>query len=66
VIGGSLKDQEKARKVLTSIVNSLTVKMEIGAPMAAAYILGNPDHYTSHRFQPVYWKSYVSEVLKSY
>ncbi|KZT19880.1 hypothetical protein NEOLEDRAFT_1077044 [Neolentinus lepideus HHB14362 ss-1] len=40
--------------------------MEIGAPMAAAYILGNPDHYTSHRFQPVYWKSYVSEVLKSY
>ncbi|KZT29224.1 hypothetical protein NEOLEDRAFT_1043042, partial [Neolentinus lepideus HHB14362 ss-1] len=66
VIGGSLRDKEKARKVLTSIVNSLTVKMEIGSPMAAAYILRNPDHYTSHRFQPLYWKSYVNEVLKGY
>ncbi|KZT22535.1 hypothetical protein NEOLEDRAFT_1025068, partial [Neolentinus lepideus HHB14362 ss-1] len=66
VLGGSLKDQEKARKLLTQIVNSLTVKMEIGAPMASAYLLGNPDHYTSHRFQTVFWRSYVSEVMKSW
>ncbi|TFK51590.1 hypothetical protein OE88DRAFT_1595280, partial [Heliocybe sulcata] len=48
---------------LTQIVNSLTVKMEIGAPMASAYLLGNPDHYTSHRFKTIYWKAYVNEVL---
>ncbi|EPQ49867.1 hypothetical protein GLOTRDRAFT_51472 [Gloeophyllum trabeum ATCC 11539] len=40
--------------------------MEIGAPMASAYLLGNPDHYTSHKFQTVFWKSYVSEVLQSW
>ncbi|KZT23611.1 hypothetical protein NEOLEDRAFT_1018916, partial [Neolentinus lepideus HHB14362 ss-1] len=66
MLGGDMKDQEKARRLLTSIVNSLTVKMEIGAPMASAYLLGNPDHYTSHRFQTVFWRSYVSEVLKSW
>ncbi|TFK45246.1 hypothetical protein OE88DRAFT_1715445 [Heliocybe sulcata] len=63
MIGGTLDDQEKARKLLTQIVNLLTVKMEIGAPMASAYLLGNPDHYTSHRFKTVYWKAYVNEVL---
>ncbi|TFK53319.1 hypothetical protein OE88DRAFT_1598942, partial [Heliocybe sulcata] len=51
---------------LTQVVNSLTVKMEIGAPMACAYLLGNPDHYTSHHFKPVYWKSYVTEVLNEW
>ncbi|KDR75357.1 hypothetical protein GALMADRAFT_45270, partial [Galerina marginata CBS 339.88] len=43
---------------LTKIVNALTVKMEVGAPMASMYLLGNPDHYTSHRFVPFYWKNY--------
>ncbi|TFK53370.1 hypothetical protein OE88DRAFT_1626348, partial [Heliocybe sulcata] len=66
LLGGSLRDQEKVRKLLTSIVNTLTVKMEIGAPMASAYLLGNPDHYTSHKFETFYWKSYVAEVLKSW
>ncbi|EPQ50472.1 hypothetical protein GLOTRDRAFT_25513, partial [Gloeophyllum trabeum ATCC 11539] len=64
ILGGDLRDQEKARKLLTQIVNSLTVKMEIGAPMASAYLLGNPDHYTSHKFKTVFWKSYVGEVLQ--
>ncbi|KZT27281.1 hypothetical protein NEOLEDRAFT_1038953, partial [Neolentinus lepideus HHB14362 ss-1] len=66
MIGGTTEDQEKARRLLTQIVNSLSVKMEIGAPMASAYLLGNPDHYTSHRFKPVYWKTYVNEVLKDW
>ncbi|TFK53512.1 hypothetical protein OE88DRAFT_1626501, partial [Heliocybe sulcata] len=61
MIGGTLADQEKARKLLTQIVNSLSVKMEIGAPMASAYLLGNPDHYTSHRFKTVYWRAYSAD-----
>ena len=36
--------------------------MEIGSPMASLYLLGNPDHYTSHSFVPFWWRSYVSEV----
>lgn len=41
--------QEKARKLVTSIVNSLSAKLEIGSPMACMYLLKNPDHYTSHK-----------------
>ncbi|KAF8577393.1 hypothetical protein K439DRAFT_1241709, partial [Ramaria rubella] len=37
--------------------------MQIGSPMAASYILGLPDHYTSHRFKPCHWKPFVKEVL---
>jgi len=40
--------------------------MQIGAPMAAAYMLGHPDHYTSHHFKKVYWKPYVQEVLSHF
>ncbi|KAF8580556.1 hypothetical protein K439DRAFT_1648184 [Ramaria rubella] len=54
--------QEKACKLLTSIVNSMTTKMEIGAPMASAYLLEQPDHYTSHRFKPFYWMPFVRQA----
>jgi len=64
MLGGNLKRKEKSRKILTQTVNSLTAKIEVGGPMAALYLLGNPDHYTSHKFVPVYWKSYVRESLK--
>jgi hypothetical protein len=29
-------------------------------------LLGNPDHYASHKFITVYWKNYVPEVCKSW
>ncbi|KIM74021.1 hypothetical protein PILCRDRAFT_80473, partial [Piloderma croceum F 1598] len=63
MIGGDVKRKEKVRKIFTQIVNSLTAKLEIGAPMASLYVLGNPDHYTKHKFIPFYWKPYVKEVL---
>ena len=66
MIGGNLKQREKVRKIFTQIVNSLTSKMEIGGPMASLYILGNPDHYTDHRFVPFYWRGYVKEVLNAW
>ncbi|KAH7918322.1 hypothetical protein BV22DRAFT_1108389 [Leucogyrophana mollusca] len=47
---------------MRTLVNSLTSKMEIGAPMASLYLLGNPDHYTSHSFVPFYWKSFVHKA----
>ena len=66
MLGGSLKRKEKARKILTQTINFLTAKMEVGGPMANLYLLGNPDHYSSHKFVPVYWKNYVREVLQSW
>jgi len=34
--------------------------------MAALYLLGNPDHYTSHKFVVVYGKNFVREALKPF
>ena len=47
---------------MTKSVNALTAKMEIGSPMANMYLLGNPDHYTGHKFVNFYWRNYVQEI----
>ena len=39
--------------------------MEIGSPMASMYLLKNPDHYTSHKFIPFWWKSFINNIAKS-
>ncbi|KIJ28054.1 hypothetical protein M422DRAFT_84781, partial [Sphaerobolus stellatus SS14] len=49
---------------ITKIVNHMTTHMQIGSPMAAAYLLGLPDHYSSHSFKPLYWRQYVKHVLQ--
>ena len=66
MLGSSMRTKDKSRKLITQITNTLTSKLEIGGPMAALYLLGNPDHYTSHKFIPVYWKNYVREVLNAW
>ncbi|KLO04886.1 hypothetical protein SCHPADRAFT_806882, partial [Schizopora paradoxa] len=50
---------------LTKLCNSLVSKLEIGAPMACMYLLGNPDHYTSHSFVNLYWRSFVNECVRN-
>jgi len=64
MLGGTQKRKNKARSLLTRIVNTLTAKLEIGGPMASLYLLGNPDHYTNQNVVVFYWKSYVTEVVK--
>jgi len=54
---GSHKRKDKARSLITKIVNALTAKLKIGGPMASLYLLGNPDHYTNQKFVVFYWKS---------
>ena len=65
IIGGSESRKDKARKLMTKIVNSLSAKLEIGSPMASMYLLGNPDHYTNFIFVPFYWQSFVREARKT-
>ncbi|KAI5821523.1 hypothetical protein K523DRAFT_197780, partial [Schizophyllum commune Tattone D] len=36
--------------------------MELGAPMVAMYLLGHPDHYSSHRFRPFYWTTFYHHI----
>ena len=66
LISGNGTRKEKARKLMTKIVNSLAGKMEWGSPMASMYLLGNPDHYTNYTFTPFYWKSFVQEARKAW
>ncbi|KAF8234630.1 hypothetical protein L208DRAFT_1012620, partial [Tricholoma matsutake] len=44
------------------LVNLLSAKTEKGAPMISIYLPGNPDHYTSHKYIPYFWKNYVTEA----
>ncbi|TEB19407.1 hypothetical protein FA13DRAFT_1604589, partial [Coprinellus micaceus] len=48
------------------MANSLAGKVEIGGPMAAMYLLGNPDHYSSHSFVSLYWRSFVLYVMREW
>ena len=66
LISGSLPMKEKARRIMTKVVNLLSAKMEIGAPMICMYLLGQPDHYTDHKFIPFYWQSFVSEARRPF
>ena len=66
MIGGTLPMQEKARRVMTKIVNLLSAKAEMGSPMICMYLLGNPDHYTSHKYVPFYWQPFVTEVRQDF
>ncbi|KAJ6520773.1 hypothetical protein DFH09DRAFT_1048253, partial [Mycena vulgaris] len=65
MIGGSLRDKEQARHMVRKMVNSMSAKMEIGSPMASMYLLGNPDHYASHKYATFAWRPYV-QFIRSY
>ncbi|KAJ3544805.1 hypothetical protein NMY22_g2652 [Coprinellus aureogranulatus] len=62
----SASDSQAARRLILKMANSLAGKIEIGGPMAAMYLLGNPDHYSSHSFVPLYWRSFVNYVSKEW
>jgi len=66
MIGDTLPMKEKARMIMTKIVKVISAKMEMGAPMISMYLLGNPDHYTDHKFIPFYWQSFVTEAERAF
>jgi hypothetical protein len=66
LIIGTLPSREKARRLMSKIVNLLAAKLEMGSPMISMYLLQNPDHYTGHEFVPFFWKSFVTEARKSW
>ena len=66
IIASSLSEQEKARKLINKIVNALSTKIEMGAPIVCMYLLGNPDRYTNHTFIPFYWHSFIYEAQKAW
>jgi hypothetical protein len=65
MLGCRQERKDKARSLLTKIVNALTAKLEIGGPMASLYLLGNPDDYTNQNFIVFYRKSYSRQQNRS-
>ena len=59
---GPLSREERARRLLVRIVNGLTAKTEIGAPLACATLLGQPGHYTDRTLKVLIWTSYARIV----
>ncbi|EIW62291.1 uncharacterized protein TRAVEDRAFT_45119 [Trametes versicolor FP-101664 SS1] len=66
LLGSQKSTKERARSLITKIVNSLTACSEIGGPMAAMYLLKHPDHYKSHKFRTCFWRGYVYEVMRAW
>ena len=62
ILTGTKSCQQNAHKLITKIVNSLSAKLEMGAPMICTYLLELLDHYTSHKFMPFYWQSFVNNA----
>ena len=46
MLGGCESQHVKARKLMTKMVNTMSVKLELGSPMICLYLLRNPDHYS--------------------
>jgi len=63
-VGGNRSGSEKARKLMVQITNAFMSHLELGAPFAASYLLGLPDHYTNFQFKVCYWQSYVDQIEK--
>ncbi|KAJ3570418.1 hypothetical protein NP233_g4408 [Leucocoprinus birnbaumii] len=55
----------QARRLILKVVNALSARMEIGSPLACAYLLGHLDHYTNKTFVTFWWKSFVAQVMQS-
>ena len=66
LLTGNENVKASARSLVTKLVNALTAKLEIGSPMASMYLLGNPDHYTSHTFINFYWRSFVRDARNTF
>ena len=65
MVGGCDARNDNAQKLMTNIVNTaLSAKMEMGSPMICMYLLGLPDHYTSHKFCTFFWQSFIQECQK--
>ena len=54
LLSSGLDTKDKARSIITKIVNVLIAALKIGGPIATMYFLKHPDHYTNHQFRTCY------------
>ena len=59
-----IRDQH--RKLLFRLVHAINREQELSAPMVILYLMGWKDCYSSHRYAPIYWTSFVSAILEAF
>ena len=60
----TLRDQQ--RLLLFRLVHAINREQELAAPMVISYLMGWGDTYHSHHYSPIYWASFVAELLRIY
>lgn len=60
--GATAAERLTARQLIVKMVNALSSKSSVGAPMASTYLLELPDVYRSHVIATVYWYQFVRYV----
>lgn len=54
----------KAKRMLVRCANALISQQELSAPQVVSYLMGYGDHYTSHRFRNLFWKSFENHIIR--
>ena len=52
----------RAKRMLQKCAYAMVSHQELSAQQVAAYLVGGGDHYTSHRFQNLYWTAFEGSV----
>ena len=60
----TLRNQQ--RLLLFRLVHAINREQELAAPMVISYLMGWGDTYRSHHYSPIYWASFVAELLRIY
>ena len=50
------------KKLLIKCANAMIGLQELSAPQVSSYLLGFEDHFTSHAFKQLFWKSFESHL----
>jgi hypothetical protein len=58
--------KESSRMLIFRLVHAINREQEIAAPMVMSYLMGWGDVYHSHTYSPIYWTSFVTELLKTF
>ncbi|KAI9059342.1 hypothetical protein FKP32DRAFT_1614245 [Trametes sanguinea] len=57
-----LAQTEKSRRLLQKTAFSILANQELSAQQVASYLLDFEDHFTSHRFANLYWRSFENYI----
>jgi Helitron helicase-like domain at N-terminus len=58
--------KENSRILIFRLLQAINRQQELAAPLVISYLMGWGDVYRSHTYTPIYWTSFVSEILRAF